>query len=452
MRRIRFRIILPIIFASTAILLFDWDYENSRVVASMGMGWDDGPPMWPYQTVPLISYAINAPVYVVSEPILKILDLRTSWLQYAVWFPLIVAMWWWVGTCIDFGLPIPWSASHPRLIAGLLLVGTLGLTIGAARVCLDEYHWFKNYGPGRPPIYAVLTLRAIGPTLWCMFFAGAFVRAAIAVLRHKQPPMIRYPFGYRAFLVCVALMCLNVVGIARVDRLLRPPADPNACEFDRLYRLGCVHGIVMDVAEKPIGHIEVNLIPAFITGSARWYRTKHEWTDEQGRYNFNRLEPGGYLLAVNSYEASAGPDEELPFATLYYHSAADESGADAVVVKGSSATDLTPLQLRRLDVATIPVKVVWENGTPAERSDIVVHSVRYFALLHGTQIDNGTGVITLLKGYSYEVNVSVQCDAWTKIEQRESKPYQQFTVADGSTPTQLTFVLPGTPCVLWKPD
>lgn len=452
MHRVRFRVVLPIIFASAAIVFFDWDYENSRVVASMGMGWDTGPPMWPYETIPLISYAVNVPAYIVALPILKLLGLRTTCLQYAVWFPLIVFLWWWVGVFIDFGLPIPRSASHPRLNAGLVLVGTVGLILLAAHVCLEEYHWFRNYWPGHPPIYAVLSLRAIGPTVWCIFFARAFVRAAIHIIRHETPPPIRYPIGYRTLLVCVALMCLNVVGIARLDRLLSPPRDPKACEFDRLYRLGCVHGIVTDEAEKPIRHIEVNLIPTSKTGSARRHGTKYEWTDEQGRYNFDGLEPGAYLLAVNSFEASAGPDEEFPFATLYYRSADDESGADAVSVEASAATNLTPFRLRRLAVVTIPVKVVWENGLPAERSDIVVRNIRYFGLLHGTQIDNGAGMITLPKGYLYEVNASVQCDAGAIIDQRESKPYQQFTVADDSTPTQLTFVLPGTPCALWKPD
>jgi hypothetical protein len=39
-----------------------------RLGKSMGMGWDTGPPLWPYAAVPLFSYAINTPAYVISSP------------------------------------------------------------------------------------------------------------------------------------------------------------------------------------------------------------------------------------------------------------------------------------------------------------------------------------------------------------------------------------------------
>ncbi len=62
MRPFRFRVVLGFL----ALVLFGWDYENNRIVVYMEMGWDTGPPMWPYQVVPLLSYAINVPAYIVS--------------------------------------------------------------------------------------------------------------------------------------------------------------------------------------------------------------------------------------------------------------------------------------------------------------------------------------------------------------------------------------------------
>src|SRR5713226_1804701 len=451
MRSIRFRIVLPLILGFLALALFAWDYQNERVVASMGMGWDTGPPMWPYRAVPLFSYAVNTPAYVISWPILKLLDLRTLSLQYAVWFPTIVALWWWVGTCIDFGLLGRRSYSRWKLVVGILLAGAVVLLILAARVGLSEYRLFQDYWPGHPPIYAILLLRAVGPMLWCSFLAGAFVRSTIYVVRREPPPLIPNPIGYRAFLLCAALLCLNATAIAYLDRVLSPPVDPNSCEIDRLYRLGCVHGTVTDESDKPVGHIEVNLIPTFKAGNARWYGTKSDWTDEQGRYNFNRAEIGEYVLAVNSFEASAGPDEKRPFATLYYRRAEDELGAEPVIVSQSSATNLSPLRVRRLEVATMSANVVWEDGARPERSNIVVHNTRYFGLLANShQVDNGSGKIALPKGFEYEANASVECDGGKVIEQRESNPDQRIRVADGSTPAVLTFVFPGPPCVLWN--
>src|SRR5271157_6457163 len=132
MRRIRFRVVLPIVFGFLAVFVFAWDYENSRVVESMGMGWDLGPPMWPYRAVALFSFAVNAPAYIISWPILKILNLRALPFQYAVWFPAIVALWRWVGTCIDFGILRRRSDSHLNLMVGLLLVGAVVLLLVAS--------------------------------------------------------------------------------------------------------------------------------------------------------------------------------------------------------------------------------------------------------------------------------------------------------------------------------
>jgi hypothetical protein len=68
------------------------------MVRLMGMGWDMGPPFWPYQAIYLLLFTINAPAFVLSMPILKLLNLQTLSLQYGVWFPAIAGWWWWIGT------------------------------------------------------------------------------------------------------------------------------------------------------------------------------------------------------------------------------------------------------------------------------------------------------------------------------------------------------------------
>ncbi len=61
---IRFRLVLPHVFGFLAAVLMTWDYENNRMVGSMGMGWDMGPPFWPYQAIYLLLFTINAPAFV----------------------------------------------------------------------------------------------------------------------------------------------------------------------------------------------------------------------------------------------------------------------------------------------------------------------------------------------------------------------------------------------------
>jgi hypothetical protein len=184
MRRIRFRVVLPIIFGFLTIAFFTWDYENERVVASMGMGWDTGPPMWPYVVVPLFTHAVNAPAYVVVWPILRLFALWSPLWEYPIALPLIVGLWWWVGRCIDFGLLGCRNYKHQKSTFAFLIAGAIALLILAAQACVAEYHSFQLYWPGHPPIYAALLLRAAGPAFWCVFVARAFVRAAIAL---RQP-------------------------------------------------------------------------------------------------------------------------------------------------------------------------------------------------------------------------------------------------------------------------
>ncbi len=73
-------------------MLMLWDFENNRMVGLMGMGWDMGPPFWPYQAIHLLLSTINAPAFVLSIPVLKLVNLQTLSLQYGVWLPAIVGV------------------------------------------------------------------------------------------------------------------------------------------------------------------------------------------------------------------------------------------------------------------------------------------------------------------------------------------------------------------------
>jgi hypothetical protein len=89
---IRFRFVLPMVLGFLSLVLTAWDYENNRIVESMGMGWDMGPPFWPYQAVYLFLFTVNVPAFVISMPILKLLNLHANArsLQYPIWFPVLV--------------------------------------------------------------------------------------------------------------------------------------------------------------------------------------------------------------------------------------------------------------------------------------------------------------------------------------------------------------------------
>jgi hypothetical protein len=117
-RPIRFRLVLPLVFGFLAAALMTWDYENNLMSGLMGMGWDMGPPFRPYQAIYLLLFRINAPAFVLSMPILKLLNLQTLSLQYGVLSLAIVGWWCWIGTLIDFGILCRRSFRNAKMIAG----------------------------------------------------------------------------------------------------------------------------------------------------------------------------------------------------------------------------------------------------------------------------------------------------------------------------------------------
>jgi hypothetical protein len=428
-----------------------WDYENQRMVQLMGMGWDMGPPFWPYQSIYLILFTINAPAFALSMPILRLLSLQTVSLQYGVWFPGIVGWWWWIGTRIDFGVLGRRHFRHAKPFASVLTAASLVFVYVAVHTSIDDLRWWLEYGRD-PSLFRVSALlRTTGPVLWCLVLAGGCLTATRRLFQQKSASPTEDHKKSR-WLVFSVLVALYVFAVHHWDSSLHPPANYDECAIDRLYGLGCIHGTIVDGSSKPIRSIEVDLIPLSKTGEARRHGTHHEWTDDHGRYNLNRLEPGEYLVGVNAFSSSGGPDAERPFATAYYPAAEKESEAVPVTVARSSTLRLSPLRLRKLEVATIKINVFWADGVRPERSNIFFKNILYEQLLSpAPQIDNGRGQITLPMGFEYDATTSVECDAGKVIESRESKPDQQVTIADGFSPAEMTFVIPGPRCRLWKP-
>ena len=128
------------------------------MVQLMGMGWDMGPPFWPYQAVYDLLFTINAPAFVISIPILSLTNFRSHFvLRYGVLFLAIVCWWWWIGTRIDFGILGGRRYRHAKRIAGLLAVVSVGLLFLAVHETLNEFHWWMEFGRGHSP-YRLPTL------------------------------------------------------------------------------------------------------------------------------------------------------------------------------------------------------------------------------------------------------------------------------------------------------
>ena len=206
---IRVRLVLPLVFGFLAAVLMMWDNENNRMVRLMGMGWDIGPPFWPYQAIYLLLCTIKAPAFVLSMPILKLLDLQTFSLQYGVWFPAIVG-WWWIGTRIDFGILGRERFRYAKLIAGVLSTVSLVLLYAAVRASLGELHWWMEYGRNSWPFRVPTLLGTIGPVLWCLVLARGCLISAMRLFQHRIAPAIEGRHKYRLPVIGVAVVALYV--------------------------------------------------------------------------------------------------------------------------------------------------------------------------------------------------------------------------------------------------
>jgi len=101
--RTRLRVALPSVIGILSVPLIFWDIHNAGVIESMGMDWDMGAPMWPYQASDILLRSINGPAYSVAMPIANLLRLAAP-IHLLLVIPSILIWWWFLGLTLDRGL------------------------------------------------------------------------------------------------------------------------------------------------------------------------------------------------------------------------------------------------------------------------------------------------------------------------------------------------------------
>ena len=180
----RLRLIFPTVMGALSSLLVIWAIYNDRVIASMGMAWDTGAPLWPYQTPQILLYFLNYPAHYVAQPMANHLGL-VSPQHYLLVFPATLLWWWFVGLRIDGGLVAPVSKSKPVFFLALLALAAV-LLWGAMIALCDAYRWWFQYGGDSLNISILILLEKLAPAFWGITL-GLFVAIAakrIATLRH----------------------------------------------------------------------------------------------------------------------------------------------------------------------------------------------------------------------------------------------------------------------------
>ena len=174
----RLRIILPTTAGIVSAPLAIWDVINTRVIVSMGMAWDTGPPIWPYQTPAILLYSVNFPAHFVSMPIANLLHL-VSPVHYLLVFPASLLWWWFGGIMLDRGLVRNSSEWRWSLFVALLVLSSALLVAGIYSIKL-AFDWWFQYGGNLWSPRALLLMEFVSPGLWGISLATL---AAIAAKR-----------------------------------------------------------------------------------------------------------------------------------------------------------------------------------------------------------------------------------------------------------------------------
>lgn len=146
-----------------------WDIHNQRVILSMGMRWDMGAPVWPYQTAEILFLLLNLPAYVVANPILNYFHVSVPEV-YLLLFPVAVLWWYVIGLYFDYRVPRPITRRSLRLVlcAGVAVAfGGIGVFVLSSAV-----EWWRLYGDWKLLSQYLIFLRAIAPAIWSLAFSA----------------------------------------------------------------------------------------------------------------------------------------------------------------------------------------------------------------------------------------------------------------------------------------
>jgi hypothetical protein len=150
-----------------------WDIHNDRVIESMGMAWDMGAPIWPYQASDILLRLLDGPAYSITMPIANFLKLAAP-THLVLVVPAFLIWWWFLGLTLERRL-----ARWP--LFGMLVV-LVALLLWSAVAVRSVFRFGLDYRP-LDLSTALLILRFLTPAVWFIALTSLlFARAKRVVL------------------------------------------------------------------------------------------------------------------------------------------------------------------------------------------------------------------------------------------------------------------------------
>ena len=174
--RPRFKVLLPIVLGSVSASLMAWDIHNQFVIRSVGMGWDTGAPLWPYQTAAMLFSIVNFPAYFIAGPVVRIFDLLVPNHYFAL-FPATLLWWWFVGTYLD-KIRTESRPEKARLRRWLFLIAAVVFFALGLTSLIDAFRWWFTYSRVFVSITNLIMLRVAAPAPWCLILSFVAAKSA----------------------------------------------------------------------------------------------------------------------------------------------------------------------------------------------------------------------------------------------------------------------------------
>jgi hypothetical protein len=181
----KWRVVLPFAQGIAAAILSLWQVHNSKVIIAMGMAWDTGAPMWPFQTPEILLRTLNMPAYLITRPIASACGLQTSLAEIPILLPCIVLLWFLVGRSIDINsVPHQWPRRRKRLL-GLFIPFAILCIYVSVRVASAGVMWWSEYGEMSLTSCLILA-RVLEPLPWCVVASALLIRIILRNFHERQ--------------------------------------------------------------------------------------------------------------------------------------------------------------------------------------------------------------------------------------------------------------------------
>ena len=169
---------------------------------------------------------------------------------------------------------------------------------------------------------------------------------------------------------------------------------------------GRVSGRVVDAEGKAVKRLEVGLVSADVEEVYRPFRERGTaYTDDEGRFEIERMPPGRYLLGVN---LGNSPSSEHPYPRTYYPGVPGRNEAAVIEIGLGQKQSVRELRLPpRIVERRVQGVVIWPDGTPAAGADVhMTHINRPGFTVNGWPKADAQGRFTLtgLDGQTYFVH------------------------------------------------